>query len=291
MSEIPFRSYPFYERTVELRQQDISATGAAVLVNSIGIKATFSRGGVAEDILNAAGKEIKETLQPYTPIRPGSVVVTHAGKLMAAGPTRYIFHTVITDRAKGYRADPELIIRSAARCIQLADLLGQESIAIPSLGSGAGRGGAPEVVRHILNQIIAQLPNCQSLQRIIFAVHSAQTFELFNARALVGLALARREQELRDALQQIPPALYGLVGQMLEGLKAAQQAGDLLQADKLAEQARGLVFLGAELRSELEKKNLFANSQARIVIQAVIATGNSIVHDIQMQANQEAELT
>ena len=66
MSDYPTCSYPFYERTVELRQQDITATGAAVIVNSIGIKATFKRGGVAQVILTAAGDGAKEMVVHYT---------------------------------------------------------------------------------------------------------------------------------------------------------------------------------------------------------------------------------
>jgi O-acetyl-ADP-ribose deacetylase (regulator of RNase III) len=246
MSDYPIIPYPFYEHTVELRQQDIIATGAAVIVNSISVKANFG-GYVAQAILPAAGDEIRDMVQNYERL-PGGVVITHAGKLMGTTPTRHIFHTVVTNI---YRASPELIIRAATRCIQLADLLDQKSIAVPALGSGVGRARTPQVVKHILNQIIEVMPGCKSLERVIIATKSPRTFNLFNARALVSLALTRREQELMAALPSIPPSLYGLVGQMLERIKAASQADDQAQVDELYEQAHGPVFLGKELQSKL----------------------------------------
>ena len=73
--------YVFSGRVIEPRLCDIASTGAAVIVNSIGSRASF-RNPIARSILEAAGQEIRDEVQGYAPLRSGSVLVTHAGRLV-----------------------------------------------------------------------------------------------------------------------------------------------------------------------------------------------------------------
>ena len=209
-------------------------------------------------------------LSPYLPIPAGTVVVTGPGNLPHA---RYIFHVVITSKAEGYRADPELILRVTARCIRLADLLDQPSIALPALGTGLGRARPEEAIKRMLNAIVELLPECEKLQEIIFVAKNPETVALFHNRALAILALTRREQELREALKDIPPELLGHVGRLLLGLEAARRAYE--DPGELLKQADGIVALGRELKDKLPK-----HSGAAQVVQYIINTGNNIVQNI-----------
>ena len=106
--------YEFNGRLIEPRQCPIEATGAAVLVNSIGSKATFRRGKISKAILAATGDVILRELEPHKPLTAGQVVITSAGELSKTTPTRYIFHVVITDQETNYRANPKRIAESTA---------------------------------------------------------------------------------------------------------------------------------------------------------------------------------
>jgi hypothetical protein len=186
---------------------------------------------------------------------------------------RYVFHVVITSKAQGYRADPDLIMRVTSRCVRLADLLDQPSIALPALGTGLGRGRPEDVIKRMLNAIVELLPGCETLKEVIFAAKNPRTFALFHNRALAVLALTRREQELREALKDIPPELLGHVGHLLLGLEAARQADE--DPGELLKQADGIVALGRELKDKLPK-----HSGAEQVVQYIINTGSNIVQNI-----------
>jgi len=71
---------------------EILKTGAAVMVTSIGSRASF-RGALARSILEAAGPEIQTEVRRQGLVPPGSVVITHAGALTGV---RYLFHAVVT---------------------------------------------------------------------------------------------------------------------------------------------------------------------------------------------------
>jgi len=275
--------YPgYYEFTcrkrIEPRLCDVTETGAAVIVNSIGSRASF-RNPIAKAILKAAGEGIKDEVQRYRLIPSGGIVITHAGRLMKT--TLYLFHVVVTSQAADYRTDPALIVPVTTRCVRLADLLGQETIAIPPLGTGMGRGARVEVLRQMLNAVIDLLPGCKALDKVIFAATKEKTFALFHNLALADIALARREQELKDALRDFPPSLYGLVGNLLERLEKARAAGERPQ--QLLQEAEGLIKVGKELEEKLPSPS----GPVAGTVQLIVATGGSIVRNVTQQIKSE----
>lgn len=267
--------YIFSGHVIEPKLTDITKTGAAVIVNSVGSKASF-RNPIAQAIMKEAGEEVRTEVHRYTPIKPGRVVVTHAGKLQMA---RYIFHTVITSAETNYYENPALVVRVTTRCVQLADLLDQPTIAIPFFGTGFGRGKPEEVIKQMLNVIVQLLPDCNSLERITFATTNEAHLALFHNLALVDLALARREDELKKSLRFFPVTLYGLVGQLLQKMEDARQSGDNPQ--ELLQQADGLVKVGLELADKLPH----GDTAIAGTVQLIIATGGSIIKNVQQQSS------
>ena len=275
--------YPgYYEFTgrkrIEPRLCDVTETGAAVIVNSIGSRASF-RNPIAQSILDAAGEDIEKEVRRYTLIPSGGIVITHAGRLMKT--TCYLFHVVVTSAAAKYRTDPDLIVPVTTRCVRLADLLEQGTIAIPPLGTGMGRGDRVQVLKQMLNAIIDLLPGCKALDKVIFAATKEKTFALFHNLALADIALARREQELKDALRDFPPSLYGLVGNLLERLEKARAAGERPQ--QLLQEAEGLIKVGKELEERLPSPS----SPIAGTVQLIVATGGSIVRNVTQQVKSE----
>lgn len=271
--------YPSYyefssKKFIEPRLCDITTTGAAVIVNSIGSRANF-RNSIAQSVLRACGDEIKDEVQRYRLIPSGGVIITHAGRLMKE--TLYLFHVVVTSIDAGYKTDPKLITPVTTRCVKLADLLVQPTIAIPPFGVGMGRGDSLEIVKKMLNTIIALLPFCKSLEKIIFATTNKDHFALFHNLALADIALAKHEQEIKDALPGFPPSMYGLVGDLLLRLEKARHAGDNPQ--NLLQQADGLVKVARELKEKLPSQS----DSVAGTVQLVIATGGSIISNVTQQ--------
>jgi O-acetyl-ADP-ribose deacetylase (regulator of RNase III) len=258
------------------RLRDITATGADVIVHAVSITATFSN-TIAKRILEVAGESagpaIKREVQRHTPIAPGLVVVTHAGDIPS---TRYLFHAMVSPSAKRYRADSEQIFEAVRRCVRLADLLGQETMAFPALGTGGGRASPVKAIRRMVSVFLGLLPACEHLQEIVFATTSAESFALFNNRVLADIALAEREQELKSALPSLPPSLYGEVGKLLLRMEATREAGG--NAQVLLEQAEGFVEVASELGQRVPREGDLADT-----VQLIIATGGSIVNNVKQQ--------
>jgi O-acetyl-ADP-ribose deacetylase (regulator of RNase III) len=273
--------YEFSGRRIEPYQGDITTAGAAVIVHAVTITATFNN-RIAQRILRAAGEraspDIKKQVQSHTPIGPGHVVVTHAGELV---PTRYLFHAMISRATKRYVADPKLTSEAVTRCVQLADLLNQPSMALPPLGTGTGRASAVKTVKQMINVMLDLLPTCNYLKRIVLATTNEKKFALFHNLALADIALARREQELKDALRDFPPSLYGLVGHLLESLEQARQAGEHPQ--QLQQEAEGLIMVGRELAAELPP----TSGAVAGTVQLIINTGGSIIRNVTQQVIKE----
>lgn len=273
--------YEFSGRRIEPYQGDITTAGAAVIVHAVTITATFNN-RIAQRILRAAGEragpEIKKEVQRHAPIGPGHVVVTHAGEL---APTRYLFHAMISRSTKRYVADPKLTSEAVTRCVRLADLLNQPSMALPPLGTGKGRASAVKTVKQMINAMLDLLPTCESLKRIVLATTSEKKFALFHNLALADIVLARREQKLKDALRDFPPSLYGLVGHLLERLEQARQAGE--QPQQLMQEAEGLIMVGQELAAKLPP----TSGAVAGTVQMIINTGGSIIRNVTQQVTRE----
>jgi O-acetyl-ADP-ribose deacetylase (regulator of RNase III) len=284
--------YAIGRQVIVPRLGDIAQTGAAVIVNSIGSRASF-RNPIAQAILAGAGQSVREEVLHHRPLAAGSIVITHAGNLPA---TSYLFHAIVTSAETKRKANPELIVRVTARCIQLADLLDQPTIALPLLGSGLGRAQPSVVIRQMLRAVLDRLPHCEALRTIVFATTSAERFALFNTRVLAALALAQRERELRAALPNLPVALLPLAAGLLQQLVAARQAASggegaadaddtalAQQAEALQRQAAGLISAGRELYAELERRPLERPDTAPHIVQLIIATGGSIIEHVSQQ--------
>ena len=91
--------------------------------------------GVARDLFEAAGREVRREASGLAPVRPGRVAVTSAGKL----PARFLFHGVTGGMYARTWVAPsrDLIAEIMASCFYHADSLNVQSIAFPLLGTGA----------------------------------------------------------------------------------------------------------------------------------------------------------
>jgi O-acetyl-ADP-ribose deacetylase (regulator of RNase III) len=122
--------------TIELVQGDITDQAVDAIVNAANCR-LMGGGGVDGAIHRRGGKQIMaETDRRYPDgCRTGSAVVSGAGDLAA----KYVLHAVGPVWQGGERGEDELLRSAYERCLELASENECDSVAFPSLSTGAYR--------------------------------------------------------------------------------------------------------------------------------------------------------
>jgi O-acetyl-ADP-ribose deacetylase len=134
--------------------------------------------GVAGAIKRAGGEEIEREAVSLGPIEVGDAVATGAGRL----PARWVIHGAVM--GQDLRTDAELVRRTTASCLLIADELGAESLALPAFGTGVGGFPLDECARVMVEAVRAHEP--RSLRRVVFAVFGDEARRAFEAGLVAG---------------------------------------------------------------------------------------------------------
>ena len=131
--------------------------------------------GVAGAIRRAGGDEIEDEAVALGPIKVGDAVATGAGRL----PARYVIHGAVM--GQDLQTNGKLIGRTTLRCLEVADELGLESVALPAFGTGVGGFSLDECARIMVDAVRCYEP--KTLRRVVFAVFGDDARKAFE-RAL-----------------------------------------------------------------------------------------------------------
>jgi O-acetyl-ADP-ribose deacetylase (regulator of RNase III) len=131
--------------------------------------------GVAGAIKRAGGEEIEREAVARGPIEVGDAVATGAGALAA----RYVIHGAVM--GQDLRTDAELIRRTTSRCLEVADELELESLALPAFGTGVGGFPLDECAEIMVTTVRGH--EARTLRRVVFAVFGEEARSAFE-RAL-----------------------------------------------------------------------------------------------------------
>src|SRR5215510_1029330 len=112
---------------LEVAEGDITALEVDAIANAAN-NHLWMGAGVAGAIKRAGGEEIEREAVAEGPIEVGDAVATGAGRL----PARYVVHGAVM--GQDLQTDGALIERTTRRCLEVADELGCESIALPAFG-------------------------------------------------------------------------------------------------------------------------------------------------------------
>jgi O-acetyl-ADP-ribose deacetylase (regulator of RNase III) len=180
------------ERTIELREDDITRVAADAIVNAAN-SALAGGGGVDGAIHRAGGPEIMRELdiirKQIGRLPTGDAVVTSAGKL----PARYVFHTVGPVYRDGDHDEPALLASCYRNCMRLADERGVATIAFPAISSGVYGYPLAAAARIAVREVVAYLDRAPTaVQRVIFVVFDHSASNVYAAALKTATGPTRR---------------------------------------------------------------------------------------------------
>ncbi|GCE25930.1 O-acetyl-ADP-ribose deacetylase [Dictyobacter alpinus] len=167
--------------TLTLQQGNIVAVTADAIVNAANA-ALAGGGGVDGAIHRAGGPTIMQECRKIGGCSTGSAVATSAGNL----PAHYIFHAV-GPIYQGHADEPQLLRQAYQSCLDLAEQYQLESIAFPSLSTGAYGYPLHLAAPIALKTVIDHLHNTStSLKQVIFVLFDGRTLQAYQ-KALQAL--------------------------------------------------------------------------------------------------------
>jgi O-acetyl-ADP-ribose deacetylase (regulator of RNase III) len=161
---------------IEVVEGDIAALEVDAIANAANDR-LWMGAGVAGALKRAGGEEIEREAVAKGPIPLGEAVETGAGRLRA----RWVVHGAVM--GQDLRTDADLVRRTTASCLRLADELGARSLALPAFGTGVGGFPLDECARIVVGEVQAFRP--RSLERVVLAVFGEEARAAFDA-ALSG---------------------------------------------------------------------------------------------------------
>jgi O-acetyl-ADP-ribose deacetylase len=159
--------------TIECIKGDIaSQVGITAVVNAANAQLRIG-GGVAGAIHRAAGPGLSEECRPLAPIKPGEAVITGGHNL----PNRYVIHCLGPVYGMD-KPEDELLARCYRNALQLADKHNIDSIAFPSISTGAFGYPTEEAARVAFNTVLEVASELKYVKRIRFVLYSDKNLEI-----------------------------------------------------------------------------------------------------------------
>jgi O-acetyl-ADP-ribose deacetylase (regulator of RNase III) len=157
---------------LEVVEGDITTLAVDAIANAAN-NHLWMGAGVAGAIKRSGGDEIEREAVAKGPIEVGDAVATGAGRL----PARYVIHGAVM--GQDLRTSGDLIERTTRRCLEVADELDCESVALPAFGTGVGGFALDECARLMIGVARAYEP--RALARVVFCVFGAEAEQAFKS--------------------------------------------------------------------------------------------------------------
>ena len=157
---------------LEIVEGDIAALEVDAVANAANDH-LWMGAGVAGALKRAGGDEIEREAVALGPVPLGSAVATTAGRL----PARWVVHGAVM--GQDLSTDADLVRRTTASCLGLADDLGARSLALPAFGTGVGGFPLDDCARIMVEEATAHEP--RTVARVVFAVFGEDARRAFAA--------------------------------------------------------------------------------------------------------------
>jgi O-acetyl-ADP-ribose deacetylase (regulator of RNase III) len=165
--------------SISLVMGDITRQTTDAIVNAA--NSQLIGGGGVDGAIHAAGgpailDECKDIIAKMGSLLPGQAVVTGGGKLFA----RYVIHTVGPIWQGGHNQEADLLASAYLESLKLAEKLGLQSIAFPSISTGAYGYPLEEAASIAIDTIIDFAgKQARSLEKISIVLFNQKAFQVY----------------------------------------------------------------------------------------------------------------
>ena len=172
--------------TLALMQGDIVKVQVDAIVNAAN-SGLAGGGGVDGAIHRAGGPSIMDECRKIGGCPTGSAVATAAGRL----PARFVFHAV-GPIYSGSKDDERLLASAYQRCLDLAEQYAIQSIAFPSLSTGAYGYPLHLAAPIALSTIVQHIQKSTNLKQVLMVLFGDRAYQAY-------------EKAMNDLRPNLPP--------------------------------------------------------------------------------------
>ena len=160
---------------IELVTGNITSQSDVMAIVNAANARLMTGGGVAGAIHNSAGPGLEEECRPLAPINPGEAVITGAHKL----ENTFIIHCLgpVYGRDK---PEDELLASCYRNALRLAEENKINSIAFPSISTGAFGYPVEEAAKVALSTIMEVIPSLRHVKLIRVVMFSKRDMDVYN---------------------------------------------------------------------------------------------------------------
>lgn len=159
---------------LEAVRDDITHQGVDVIVNAANTT-LLGGGGVDGAIHRAAGPGLLEECRGLGGCPTGEARLTRGYRL----PAKYVVHTVGPVWSGGARGEPGLLRSCYRRSLVLADDQGAQSIAFPSISTGAYGYPIEAAARIAVDTVRETLPSLRNIELVRFVCFSERDWTVY----------------------------------------------------------------------------------------------------------------
>ena len=160
--------------TIEAIQGDITTQRVDAIVNAANTT-LLGGGGVDGAIHRAAGPQLLEECRTIGGCPTGEARITKGYRL----PAQYVIHTVGPVWSGGTRGEPALLASCYVNALALASRQGLQSLAFPSISTGAYRYPIADAARIAVDSVRDCLARPTSVDLVRFVCFSARDLEVY----------------------------------------------------------------------------------------------------------------
>ncbi|AFM25465.1 O-acetyl-ADP-ribose deacetylase [Desulfomonile tiedjei] len=159
---------------IHLLQGDITSADVDAIVNAAN-NSLLGGGGVDGAIHRAAGPELLAECRQLGGCETGDAKITKGHKLKA----KHVIHTVGPIYRGGRSKEPELLASCYRRCFEVAAENNLQSLAFPSISTGAYGYPISEASGIALRTSLEQLKRFPQIEKVVFVLFSQSDLDIY----------------------------------------------------------------------------------------------------------------